>query len=101
MKTTMKAGKRQSEELDPDRQGQGLLPLLPLLLTEEGLHGPVLDTSGYREGEVSAVNEVRTRASNWIKTNKDENWFVWFRLYAPTEKYFDRSWPMNDIKKVK
>jgi hypothetical protein len=41
------------------------------------------------------------KESNWIKTNKDENWFVWFRLYAPTEKYFDRSWPMNDIKEVK
>jgi hypothetical protein len=41
------------------------------------------------------------KESNWIKTNKDENWFAYFRLYGPTEKYFDRSWPMNDIKKVK
>jgi hypothetical protein len=38
--------------------------------------------------------------SNWIKTNPGENWFAYFRLYAPTEKYFDRSWPLNDIKKV-
>jgi hypothetical protein len=41
------------------------------------------------------------KESNWIKTNKGENWFAYFRLYAPTEKYFDRSWPMNDITKVK
>jgi hypothetical protein len=41
------------------------------------------------------------KESNWIKTNKDENWFAYFRLYGPTEKYFDRSWKMNDIKKVK
>jgi hypothetical protein len=39
--------------------------------------------------------------SNWIRTNKDENWFAYFRLYAPTEKYFDKSWPLNDIKKMK
>lgn len=41
------------------------------------------------------------KESNWIKTNKGENWFAYFRLYAPTEKYFDRSWPLNNIKKVK
>jgi hypothetical protein len=39
--------------------------------------------------------------SNWIKSNKGDNWFAYFRLYAPTEKYFDRSWPINDIEKVK
>jgi hypothetical protein len=39
--------------------------------------------------------------SNWIKTNKDEGWFAYFRLYGPTEKFFDRSWKINDIKKLK
>ena len=39
--------------------------------------------------------------SNWIKTNDGENWFAYFRLYAPTEKYFDRSWPISDIEKMK
>lgn len=38
--------------------------------------------------------------SNWIKTNKGENWFAYFRLYAPTATYFDRSWPINDIQKM-
>lgn len=41
------------------------------------------------------------KASNWIKTNRGENWFAYLRLYAPTESYFDRSWPMHDIEKVK
>ncbi len=41
------------------------------------------------------------KESNWIKTNKGKNWFAYFRLYGPTEKYFDKSWPINDIKKVK
>jgi hypothetical protein len=39
--------------------------------------------------------------SNWIKTNKGENWFSYFRLYAPTKTYFDRSWPIADIEKLK
>jgi hypothetical protein len=37
---------------------------------------------------------------NWIKTNPGEYWFAYFRLYAPTEAYFDKSWPLPDIEKV-
>jgi len=39
------------------------------------------------------------KTPNHIKTNRDVLWFVYFRLYGPTEAYFDRSWKMNDIKK--
>ena len=39
--------------------------------------------------------------SNWIKTNSGEDWFAYFRLYAPTKTYFDKSWKINDIQKVK
>jgi hypothetical protein len=28
-------------------------------------------------------------------------WFAHFRLYAPTEAYFDQSWPLPDIEKLK
>lgn len=38
--------------------------------------------------------------SNWVKTNPGEYWFAYFRLYAPTEAYFDRSWPLPDIEKM-
>ncbi len=38
---------------------------------------------------------------NWIQTNAGEYWFTYFRLYAPTETYFDSSWPMYDIVLVK
>jgi hypothetical protein len=41
------------------------------------------------------------KESNWVKTNPGEYWFTYFRLYAPTEIYFDRSWVMHDIKEVK
>ena len=36
--------------------------------------------------------------ANWIKTVPGEGWFTYFRLYAPTEAYFDRSWQMPDIE---
>jgi len=38
---------------------------------------------------------------NWVQTNPGDYWFCYFRLYAPTEAYFDRSWPMYDIELVK
>jgi hypothetical protein len=38
---------------------------------------------------------------NWIQTLPGRGWFAYFRLYAPTERYFDSSWPLADIEKVK
>jgi hypothetical protein len=38
---------------------------------------------------------------NWIKTVPGEGWFTYFRFYAPTQPYFDRTWKLNDIVKVK
>jgi hypothetical protein len=28
-------------------------------------------------------------------------WFPYFRLFAPTEPFFDRAWPLPDIEKMK
>jgi hypothetical protein len=39
-------------------------------------------------------------AANWIKTVPGEGWFTYFRLYAPTEPYFDRSWQLPDIEHI-
>lgn len=39
--------------------------------------------------------------SNWTKTVPGEGWFTYFRLYAPTQPYFDRVWELPDIEKVK
>lgn len=39
-------------------------------------------------------------AANWIKTNPGKGWFPYFRFYAPTEAYFDKSWQLNDIEQV-
>lgn len=38
---------------------------------------------------------------NWIPTVPGKAWFAYFRLYAPLEAYFDRSWALPDIEQVK
>ena len=38
--------------------------------------------------------------ANWVKTIPGRGWFTYFRLYGPTQAFFDRSWTLNDIEKV-
>jgi hypothetical protein len=38
---------------------------------------------------------------NWIPTVPGRAWFTWFRLYAPLQAYFDKTWPLPDFEKVK
>jgi hypothetical protein len=38
---------------------------------------------------------------NWIPTSPGRSWFAWLRLYAPLQAYFDKSWPLPDIEKVR
>jgi hypothetical protein len=40
------------------------------------------------------------RRSNWIRTVPGEGWFTYFRLYAPTQPYFDRTWQLPDIERL-
>ncbi len=37
---------------------------------------------------------------NWIKTLPERGWFTYFRLYAPTQPYFDKTWQLPDIIEV-
>jgi hypothetical protein len=37
---------------------------------------------------------------NWIPTAPGRAWFAWFRLYAPLQAYFDKTWRLPDIEKV-
>ena len=32
-----------------------------------------------------------------MKTVGDDGWFVYFRLYAPTEAFFDKSYALADF----
>jgi hypothetical protein len=39
--------------------------------------------------------------ANWIKTVPGRGWCGGFRLYAPTQAFFDKTWKPDDIVKVK
>jgi hypothetical protein len=39
-------------------------------------------------------------ATNWIQTLPDHGWFPYFRFYAATEAYFDKTWQLNDIEEI-
>jgi hypothetical protein len=41
------------------------------------------------------------KEKNWIQTLPGKHWFAYMRFYGPTEAYFDKSWKMGDIEKVK
>ena len=38
---------------------------------------------------------------NWIQTNKGQSFFIYLRLYGPEKAYFDQTFPMNKIEKIK
>jgi hypothetical protein len=38
---------------------------------------------------------------NWIKTLPGKGWFTYFRLYGPTQAYFDKRWVLQDIEPAK
>lgn len=38
--------------------------------------------------------------NNYVQTNEGDGFFVYLRLYAPTERYFDQSWQLPDIEKI-
>ncbi len=40
------------------------------------------------------------KEKNWVPTIPGRGWFAYFRFYAPTEPYFDRTWSLPDIEKV-
>jgi hypothetical protein len=37
---------------------------------------------------------------NFVQTVAGKGWFTYFRLYGPTQPYFDRSWVLPDIERV-
>jgi hypothetical protein len=41
------------------------------------------------------------KEANWIQTLPSRGWFAYFRFYAPTEPFFDKSWALQDFEKLK
>jgi hypothetical protein len=38
---------------------------------------------------------------NWLRTVPGKGYFVIFRLYGPTQPYFDKTWKLPDLEKVR
>jgi hypothetical protein len=38
--------------------------------------------------------------SNWLKTVPGKGWFTLFRLYSPTQPFFDQTWKPGDFEKI-
>jgi len=38
---------------------------------------------------------------NWLATIPDKGWFTIFRVYGPKKEFFDKTWKLNDIEKVR
>jgi hypothetical protein len=38
--------------------------------------------------------------SNYLRTVDDDGWFVYFRLYGPTEPFFDKTWTLPDFERL-
>lgn len=39
--------------------------------------------------------------ANWIPSVAGKSWFAYFRFYQPTESYFNKSWPLGDLREIK
>jgi hypothetical protein len=40
------------------------------------------------------------KEANWIQTVPGKGWFTYFRFYAPTEAFFDKSWALPDFERL-
>src|SRR5689334_2192177 len=61
---------------------------------------PVVEPDGSVELRFGPQPPAGAIRSNWIQTVPGRAWFAYLRLYAPTERYFDRSWPLEDIHRA-
>lgn len=41
------------------------------------------------------------KEKNWIYTVPGKKWFTIFRLYGPQQSFFDKTWKMGDVEKIK
>jgi hypothetical protein len=39
--------------------------------------------------------------ANWVDTRPSGGFFLWFRSYSPTAAFFDKSWSLPDVERVK
>jgi hypothetical protein len=40
------------------------------------------------------------KEKNWVPTNPDKGFFVVFRFFGPTDRYFNKTWSLNDLEMI-
>jgi len=66
-----------------------------------GRTNPVKEADGSVVIHFSPEKPKAVDSKNWIQTNPKESWFTYLRFYGPTEKYFDETYPLQDVKLMK
>ena len=64
----------------------------------------IVDIAGNADGSVGLYfgpKAPKGLEKNWIPTLPGRGWFAYLRLYGPLEPYFEKSWPLAGIEKVK
>ena len=95
-------------ELGPDDVASCKALLTPNQATGEDCSGDDECTTGNcgNDDKCAAANNdpappAGKPEKNWIKTLPNKGWFTYFRLYGPTQPYFDKSWVLPDIEAMK
>jgi hypothetical protein len=71
---------------------------------------PLPSVSQYTNPKVNADGSIdlyfgpkmpEGQEKNWIRTVPGRGWFPIFRFYGPLDQYFDKSWKLNDIERIR
>ena len=77
--------------------------LRAMIQNEQGLAGiggpdkPIVNDDGSIDMYFGPKKPTASN-SNWIQTNPDKGWFMYFRFYGPEQEYYDKSWQLNDVE---
>lgn len=52
------------------------------------------------EGHTLRADKNYRLESNHMKTASDDGWFVYFRLYAPLQPFFDKTFKLPDFEVI-
>jgi hypothetical protein len=63
----------------------------------------VMDVAVNEDGSVDLYFgpvALEGKERNWVRTLPGRGWFTYFRLYAPTQAFFDRGWELPDLELI-
>ena len=65
------------------------------------VHGTVPNEDGSFDLFFSPEPPANVDENNWVKTVPGKGFFVYLRLYGPKQPFFDKTWKLDDVEKVK